>query len=337
MVYGHYLAGQGNLDQDKHLPQVVSALDNHFLLQKLKYACAGVLEGEANSDPQKSPLLAEVLEYVERNKRQLSKVTLVYLHAFRMLQAELVGEDGDPHFLSFNDLYERPADFADDEAMDLFIHGQNFCVLQYRRGHLEYVDRIQDLYNRMLGSGTGLRDGLLPIWVYKNAVALMCKLGKLEWVESFVETYRDNIAHDPERITYVYNLAVLRFYQSNFTVTVELLYNHVAGLDNFQIGEDARLYLCRGLWEIGEFEWLLSVLSAFEQHLRRTNDIGSDVRNRYKGFIGYLRRACKAVTGRPNQIQKQLAMIRTDIIANEPQNLHNWLLAKLDEKTATNS
>jgi hypothetical protein len=335
--YANYLAGKGagTPGQDKHIKEINDALDNYYLLQKLKFACGAVLERDPNADPTHSLMLALVIANATAMTATLPQVTEAYLRAFLMLRGHLDNDSAaQRHFQAFDALFENPSAFEASEALDLFYHGQNFCILNYRTGNLDYVEHLQRLYDRVLQSNLGLQSGLMQPSFYKNTVELMCRLGKLDWVEGFVESYRDRISHDPSQRTYSYNRAVLRFYQGQFHDVVHLLYNVIPDLDRLQIGTGARTYLCQSLWEIGEMEWLLSVLDAFEQHLRRDAELTVDLRDRYKRFIGYLRRTCEARLGNPSKVQRKLQIVLQDLEAHEPPNLHRWMRAKLSEAIA---
>ena len=333
-VYGNYLAGKGagTAGQDKHFREIDGALDNFYLLQKLKYACGAVLEHDSGAYPGQSPMLALVVSHATLAIARLPKVTQAYLHAFQMLHGSLASDPAaHGHFLVFDAVFKDPSQFEAGEALDLFYHGQNFCILNYRAGNLDYVSHLQRLYDRVLQSKVGLQLGLMQPLFYKNTVELMCRLGKLEWVEGFIETYRDRISHDPAQSSYHYNLAVLRFYQSKFHDVVHLLYNIIPDLDHLQIGTGARTYLCQSLWEIGELEWLLSVLDAFEQRLRRDDQLTVEARDRSKAFVNYLHRMAEAILGYPNKAVGKLQRIHDDLTTNEPANLYRWLRTKVGE------
>ncbi|MEM7038372.1 MAG: hypothetical protein AAF570_15410, partial [Bacteroidota bacterium] len=271
-----YLASQATA-ADKHLDEVFEALDQHYILQTLKYACAGTLGNAPQADPEAAPLLATTLELLREKPASFPLVTRAYYHALEMLRHHhlhhVPGEID--HFTEFNKAFHDPAAFARDEAMDLFIHGQNYCILRIRQGQDAFLDHFQALYDRVLESGVAFREGLLSLQFYKNAVELMCRLKRFGWSERFVERYRAQIAHDPNQLAYAYNLAVVRFHQQDFRAVVELLYNRIGELDRMDFAIGARVYLCQALWETGEIEWLLTVLHAFNEFLRRKKDLAT--------------------------------------------------------------
>lgn len=330
MAYCHYLAGTVSPINNKHIYEVNLSLDHYFFLQKLKYACADVLDGHAASSPNQMALLKIVLQEVEGQIEALPIVIQTYWYTYKMLEAETSGStQGHIFFEQFKQLFENPNSFSDDEAMDLFIHGQNFCTLRYRKGETAFVDQLQELYDRVLGQGVALTDGLMSSSFYKNAVELMCRLARYEWVENFVESYGKRILNDPKNISYAYNKAVLSFYRKEYSAVVGLLYNIISELDDFHFGTGARVYLCQAIWETGDLEWLRNVLKAFQQHLRRNQELSLGMRERYKNFATYLLRACEAATAKPNHRLKKLEKLQSEIETNEPANLHRWIREKL--------
>lgn len=326
LPYSRHLAGKGFGKGGKHLDEVQDALDGHFVLQKLKYACAGVLEGEASADPRQDALLQAALDHVQKNQSSLPKVISAYECAFWLLQA--TSDDlPDPKytFEEFEAFFRNPEEFFADEAMDLFVHGQNCCIMAYRRGQGEALDALVRLYESILRSGIALENGFMQRQFFKNTVELMSRIGRWQWAEHFVQQYKDRILHDPEGLSGMYCLAVVRFHQGDFRAVVRQLYNHVTKLDGLDTGAGARVLLCQALWEVGEFEWLRGSLAAFGQYLRRHEEIERTLTKRYLLFIQYLLAACDGMTARPDKRRNQLINVLDRIDKNEDQNSQIWL------------
>ena len=325
-----YLASQGRPVQDNHLEEVHGALDHLFLHEKLKYACAGLFEGNSHSNPKQSVLLATAIQVAENEPEALPVVTQAYLANFHMLRTELAGDpESEQHFREFLQLFEGLSAFSADEATDLFTYGQNYCILRFRRGGEGFVDELQKLYDLILESGLILQKGTMPLQFYKNAVELMCRFRRFAWCESFIESYREQIAHDPDGLVYHYNLGVIRFYQGRFQEVTQQMYNRLGAFDRMQLGTGARVYFCRALWETGERSWLESVLNAFEQHLRRHKSIEAKQKANYLGFVSYLRRMCLAVAGDPGKREKLLRKLQPEIDKKESTDRHVWIRKKI--------
>ncbi|MFN8394836.1 MAG: hypothetical protein U0176_09215 [Bacteroidia bacterium] len=334
LPYSHYLAGKGFGKGGKHLDKIQEALDGHFVLQKLKYACAGVLEGEPCADPDQDALLNAALNFVRQRSLELPKVVLAYECAFHLLQIA-TGATGDSKeiFQVFEELFRQPAAFATDEAMDLFVHGQNYCIMAYRQGDGEMLNALVRLYESVLASGVALEDGFMQRQFFKNTVELMCRIGRWEWAEDFVAKYKNRVAHDAEELSALYCRAVVRFHQGDFRGVVRELYNHVTKLDGLDTGVGARQLLCQALWEVEEFEWLRGSLAAFNQYLRRHEEIEQSLRKRYLRFVNYFERATDAMTSRPDKRHHLLSSLLEEINVNEPPNAYPWLRRALSAAT----
>ena len=79
----------------------------------------------------------------------------------------------------------------------------------------------------------------------------MCRFGEFEWVESFIETYKDKLSEDPEQLAYLYNRAVLQFHKKEYGEVIKLLYHRIQSFQKISYGIGARIYLCKALWEQG--------------------------------------------------------------------------------------
>ncbi|MEM0996514.1 MAG: hypothetical protein AAGN35_05525 [Bacteroidota bacterium] len=331
-----YLASEAAHGEDKHLDRVHRSLDYYFLLQKVKYACGGILEGDPGADPSQSAMLKAVLAYTGEHLNELPGVLVAYWNVFEMLHHEIRGDKewAAELFLQFDALFRNPTDFSPEEAVDLFIHGQNFCILRYRQGDGRFVDHLLSLYERVLDSRAIFKDGQLSGQFYKNTVELMARLGRLTWAEQFVETYRNAIRHDSEAVIYRYNLAVIRFFQQDYRAAVNRLYNIISALDRFNMGVGARVYFCRSLWEAGEYDWLNSGLRAFDQHLRRNRNTKAGDPGFYREFVAFLRRASNAVTGNPSKKVPKLEALQEELAEAGSQNHFRWIRQKVSEQLA---
>lgn len=328
-----YASAKGASNRPLH--SLHSTLDDLFLLEKVKYACADLFSEAPESNPEKSPLLAAAIEEMRRREKEnsLGDIPSAYFHAFQML-SHLDTESGpaEQHFQKFRQLFKDNRNWAREDAMDLFVHGHNYCILQFQRGKTQFIEDIRDLYDEILAAGHPLQKGVLPYQFYKNAVEVMCKLKDYDWAEKFTEEFQPQLSEEHKAQMYAYNKAIVSFFRMDYKAVVSELYQEIGNLAPLQVGMGARVYLCRALWKTNEQVWLLSQLQAFEQHLRRNRDLQDAERNRYKGFVRYLKGASQAVTGPPQKTEQGLKSLLKTINEKEPPLLYRWLRQELEAR-----
>ena len=82
---------------------------------------------------------------------------------------------------------EHAADFAPDEAYDLYTGALNNISRQRQMGGKNLLQEIFDLYGSMVEVyAKGKGKGLVP-WHFKNIVSIGARLQRFDWVENFLE------------------------------------------------------------------------------------------------------------------------------------------------------
>lgn len=321
-------AAKGALNRP--ISSVNTLLDDWYLLEKLKYACADQPMVDSGSDH--PPLLAAVLEEMEvRSQNENTEPVLnAYFNAYLMLKHIQASDDsGEAYYQRFRSLFRNNQYWSRQDAMDLFVHGHNYCILQFQQGHTRFIEDIKQLYDEVLEAGHPLQGGILPYQFYKNAVELMCKLKNYDWAEAFTERFRQHLAPEHAPYLHAYNQAIVSFFKQDYQAVVSKLYQQIGKLSSLQVGIGARVYLCRALWKTDDHTWLVQQLQAFEQHLRRNRELQAGERSRYQGFVRYLKRASQAVTGSSAKVNERLQALLNTIEEKEAPLLYSWLRQEL--------
>jgi hypothetical protein len=177
-----------------------------------------------------------------------------------------------------------------------------------------------------------LDNGRLSPNFYTNTVMLMCRFGELEWAEKFIFQFRALIYGESrgEELAFTYNLAVLRFYQEKYQETIGLLFNEIGRFEDPLYSVGARTYLCRALWEQGDWEWLIAALHAFRQFLSRNTQLGKAEKANNLKFIQYLEKMARIKSGNPQQIREKLRKVRAQLEAEGNRQLFAWVARAMD-------
>ena len=325
-AYNTYLSKSGAVGSDTHLDQVGDALDQHFLLQKLKYGAAAENVAVTGGELKEDPLLEMVLQYLDNTSGQQEDLLLAYQHALLMLRAQREEKETAPeHYQQLKEILSQETGISSVELLDLYTYALNFCTLRIYRGHSEYIEETKWHYEQLLNTGLLLEKGRLGATYYKNIVTIMCRFGQFDWAEQFVEDYQNKITADPEKLAYLYNRAVIQFHRGNYGETVKLLYHRIQDFKDILFGIGARIYLCRSLWEQKELDWLEQSLNAFRIYLKRSPFITDAERNIYLLYVKYFVKILMAHRSTPDRAQKKLAKIAEELQSSGEGSLFQWL------------
>lgn len=330
-TYNAHLSLQAVKGMDLHLDPVLEHLDSFYLLEKLKFSTAALNLKWIWKEEREIVLIDAVLDQVRHTYEQQSLIIQAYYHAYQMLFHAMQGtEESQTHFEKLVLLMENPLAFTPSDAHSIFLYAQNYCILRFHLGDRAFFVRLKQLYDQILSSGTLLKDGQLSAGFFKNTVNLMCRFGELSWVESFIESYKDRISGDSKGLAYIFNLAVLRFYQREFKETVRLLFPAITLFGEVLYAIGARTYLCRAFWEQKDWEGLLHSLYAFRQFIQRNADLPPGDRSNTRLFINYMEQITKAMTLPVAEVKAKLLRIHEKLHSSGEHLLLVWVSGVLD-------
>jgi len=178
------------------------------------------------------------------------------------------------------------------EKMDMVTFANNFCILEYNRGSVEYLQEIFEWHKY------GLEH---KIWISKHMdhaifysiVTFACDLKKFEWADTFIKEYSKYLRDEVKESTKIMAFCRLEFSMKNFEKTLELLRD--VEFVNTQYDLRARAYQLKCYYELDGYEMLFyDASNAFAQYCRRNKVIGEQSKTVNLNFISFIKRLHQA-------------------------------------------
>ena len=301
------------------------AIDRYYQLQKLKLALATAnarLIFQQDEDPAKE----FVREFSRRpDLDQLPPLTQAYWTAFQLYTTT----DSDAHFHSlFTLLQAHVAQFALDEQQELFGYALNYAMQRGNRGEVRYQQYTAALYRELLQEGILLVEGRLPPKDLKNIVVIHCVVGELDWVEAFLETYRDRLTPSSDPLVITYNQGVLAFYRGEHPTAIRLMKQVISQLKDDVFYElDSRIYLLKAYFEhlpyleMEEIDEMYRMHDSFRIYLSRNDKISHVHKARYGNFLRDFRQFMRLIEKKPlprERLESLLAEVgEVDLMVNK--------------------
>ncbi|MCH8331577.1 MAG: hypothetical protein IH946_09410, partial [Bacteroidetes bacterium] len=220
-------------------------------------------------------------------------------------------------------LKEHASKFRDDEAREMYVYAQNYCLRKINTGETDYLSELFALYKNSLKDEFILEERKLSPWSYKNIVATALRLNEFDWVKNFITVYRTKLDPKFRDNAFNYNLARFYFYQQNYNKVLDLL-QKVEFNDVFY-SLDSRSMMLKTYYELEAIDSLYSLIDSFRLYLWRNKLISEGHRHNYLNLIRFVRRLTKVFPGD----DKKLLQIETDIEQTKQIADKNWLLEKL--------
>ncbi len=204
----------GKRDQEPKLQEINDALDQHYYYQKLKNYCKSLIQRKFTVQDYHFPLIDHILDQVANNKIEVSRGLKFFSFAALALKQE-----HDPTYFEMKQiLFEETGELDSKEIPFMLLVARNYCIQRVNQRAGIFMPELFAIYQLEIDLGLIAVDGQIPAATYKNIAQLSLLLKKYDWLESFLNQYRDAV----DERSYFFNLAILRFTQSRFEEVITL-------------------------------------------------------------------------------------------------------------------
>ncbi|MEM7036307.1 MAG: hypothetical protein AAF570_04945, partial [Bacteroidota bacterium] len=203
--------------RDTNMPAATDALDIFYIVQKLKNACIILNNQYVVDQDYELRLIPEIFALLQDRPFPGEPLVALYARTLRMFREP----ENEQHYTVLQELLREHRDrIPRQEAHDLYMFAQNYCIRQINRGKKVFMEHLFGIYKELLARELLLDAGQLSPWHYKNIVALGLRLDRTDWVADFIHGYRDRIPETFRDNAFTYNLARLYFHQRAQTQSV---------------------------------------------------------------------------------------------------------------------
>lgn len=320
---------------DANLINANKLLDQYYLVQKLEIY--SILEYQVIIGSRPRAELNQIIgKELLSSLSDLPYTNLTYVRLYLII-LEMLGENiSESRLLSLELILEKeknkilPQHFRNFQAFYRYFYGGLYFHKQDKEG----LERLFNLYNKHLTEGYFyINDGEILQSSFKLIINIGLKLGKFDWVMSFLEN------HPPERITgtrfpqetFQLSLADLYFYQKKYDEAAEALEYRL--FENIKFSLLADLLLIKIYYETSN-DLLESRINALIQKNRRAKMADSD-KTGLNNFLRILERLLKLKYAPENQ--NGLSTLKNRIQSEKLLVERAWILEKTREEMQPSS
>lgn len=333
IVRNDFTANKAVNIHDTNLKATVERIDIYITFVSLKYACVSLSAAiwwEMDIDTE-----YDQLAYEKSQTEPYSAILEIkaYSHAYQMLvDFRADSKSAREHFLQLKHLLENPKDFDKSEAVELFAFASNYCMACLAKGETDISPEVVDLYDIALKKGTLTSAGLIQKNLYISIMQRMCRVGEVEWSKQFLEEWRDKVVGDPGQILYCMNRAFIHNLEREHQKAIELLHNRIGEIEDVKLNMTARNTICRAVWELGDYTWLVALLEAFRQFVSRNKKITKAEKVYYHRYLELFTKMCMIRFTDPSKREGKLTILKTSMEENRETQKYFWLYKILEEQ-----
>lgn len=267
---------------DNNLQTLVNFLDLFYISNKFKHTGEMLTREVLLKVEYDKPMLTELLKYVEKSniKSDYLAVNLYYY----VLQMHLYPEKT-THYNQLLQLIEQNGNqISPFEKVDLFVFAQNYCTAQINSGNTAFLSEVFKLYKTMIVQDAIYDDnGYVRLNVFKNIVTVGIRLEDFDFVEKFIETYKEKLDPDKSEAAILYNSAWLNYAKKEYKLALRLL-AMADFVDIFYLLGSKCLQL-KIYFETEDFDAFYALCESFYMFLRRNKVIADYQKDVHLEFI----------------------------------------------------
>ena len=231
---------KGKRDQEPNLLNISDALDEYYMLEKLKLFCSYlsyrrmVNENVIGYEKVDFKMMPAIFELLNTGSVE-NKAILIYYKLCRLFEKSTEDGTTQPHtdtiFTAIENLILQNKDhFTAGELVEIYSHLTNYSIYQMNQGnHTYFVKNLTHNQNLIRIQESDREPFAINSGVYKNMITLILKIseledaqlaqqclpaqyaGNIEWAHHFAEKYKDHLPKESKDTYYAYCKALICF------------------------------------------------------------------------------------------------------------------------------
>ncbi len=302
---------------EHNLQAITDNLDMAYFAQKLRQACLLLSHQAVYKTDYRFGMLDEVLAHVESQQLLDVPAIAVYYFCYRALTQP---EQPDYFHQLKKLLVEEHSKFPPHEIADGYLLAINYCIRHYNLGNPAYLADEFDLYREGLKRSFFLNNGTLSRFTYRNVVTVGLKLQAFDWVENFVNEFRDKLEPKHRESMYSFNLARLAYERRQHGIALQLLQK--SEYADLLLNLAAKTLMLKIFFENGDIDTLDSHLTAMLRFIRRKKIMGYH-RENYLNLVLFTKKLMET------HEKAGLDALREEILAAGAVAEREWLLKRM--------
>ncbi len=321
--YDDYKKRQPNHRDFGKVEDALRYLNQSYWVRLLRYRIR-LLNHQATFHQESVPeFIGDTFQYLKNNLEDMPWVVRVYFQVYESLQFP---DNPDLFKAAHLQLQTHAHQFSQVEAEELYVCILNLGLWHLNRGNHNFLPDLLEVYQEALEMKVIVENGMILSSHLRNICSIALRLGKFDWVKSFLEEWKDKVLGDHANNAYQYVMGMSCHYQKRFAEAERYFNEVLEDYKNLYYGINARGFLLQIYYETGNGVGLESMSHSFRMFLDRNKDIPEERRYQYIAFINHLKRLCNIG---PKDKERLLQLRETILEKDEKGMGSTWLLEKI--------
>ncbi len=272
------------------ITKLEEAQNYKFIISKLNinYLASYVKNNSNKNFNQRNWIFEDVIKFVEKNKSDIKKNhPVVYLH---YLNYKMTSDEETPGaFIDMKQFIEENIDQLDNASIRFFLMNMNnYCVKLYWNGSNEALNDILRINSYLDDKDILFIDKKVNANNFLTVVNLSLKLNAVQWVENFLNKYKDRFPEELKDSTIYLTLARILFARKDYDKALFAL-GKVKYINYFYY-INSKLLLCKLYYELNYLKEISSIIESIKQFQKRNDNIPTAMNKAINSFLTYLKK-----------------------------------------------
>lgn len=325
------MSAQNKILDEEELVGMNNFLDTAYLAEKIKLACENLARNISLKIDKKPDLEHFGLNEILKNPEKYVDTPAIYVYAC-IFNTLYTGEK-EVYLLTKKVVSDLSSLFSIEEERELYTYLTNYCTAQINKGDQAFWSEIFSIYKLLLKRETILFKGYLREFYYKNIITVGTRLNEREWVEQFMEDYKEKLHPDRAENAYSFNKASYFYNIGELEKVQGLLLRVEYTAPRYILG--SKVLLLQTYFDLNEDEALFSLTDSFRLFLKRNKQLTASNRLAYANLFKLTKRLAKirAKKGFVSKValQKDIDKLKRDFENTESLASKNWIKKKIEQ------
>lgn len=293
------------------------SLDKYYYFQKLQLICHAINENHFSDKKTIINNAENIINTIITNQCYNEPIIHIYIQIYTLLK----DINNFENYFLLKKTIKKQNNIHIDEQKIIFQYIINFCIIQLRKGELDFEIELLNIYKQSL---IFIKDNISTSR-FKNIVNLSLKLEEFDFVEDFIKKFGNLIDDEQKENIINYNLATLYFAKKKYNDTIDIL-NITKGTDLFYTLA-IKVLLIKSFFELKEIQFIESTLSSFRIYVLRNKKMTLISKKIYTDYIITIKKMINIINLNYNEINSLKIKIETKKDLPDKK----WILEKLNQ------
>lgn len=314
---------QQRSQKDVRLQAVADALDNAYLIEKLKLCCNMLFHQRVSKAPYDIGLLDPILEHVGSLDLEEIPALAIYYYVIMAIKSSQGSEEDGSYFAKLRTTareYGHLLPLA--EQREFYLMAINLCIPRMNAGMKAFTREAFEWYRLGMENGVLIENDQLSRYSFINVAFVAIKLQELDWTDHFIEDYQQYVGLKYRELAANIVRIRLNYVRKEYAKAMRLL--SITDPKDQVLSLICKYTQLKIYYELKEYDVLESLMDSISAYLRRKEIVAHQKKNG-QNIIRLLR----ALLRLNDFDREKKTALRNEITQTQPLSEREWFLEML--------